>query len=529
MANEFTAAPIELASGIGENNVTAPLLPQEDLYNQAFDPAAFEAEKQRKQGNEVQSLLNAASPTPLGKPITPSVAETLSTLGKVEPAQVGAASIALDGAQVPQAPQPVGPYAINPTAQVSATPPVTDINPLSGIAGSMDAAFVQQQQAARDVAKATEAKAVADQTQFKNAEAGYAKAEVERAETKMKFDADFKGKMQSYEQSVEEYKQAAGEKVIPGRLLADMSTGQRIQTGIFMALSAYGSAMSGQENQALKVINNAIDKDIDAQKFNLENKLKGARIGIEGSQYLMAQMRNKFGDDITATLASKDAMLAMTQQKLHMNSSKFDQATAGPKAQAMISQIEMQRQQLKMQMEQQQAQNYMLKQVQGRGKHVLSDAELTVMESVQKGYRERHVPGFGQATDGEQKKKFVEYYSEINPAIEGLGRIQTLAKDFNKITDLTKRAQIQTELAAVLGALRIPITGPGILTESERQSILKDVIGNPNAIVTLPSLMRAKLQTTMNKLSTDLAARGKIAGLPDDSFQKPTSKKFFLD
>lgn len=531
--SQLGVAPVELASGINDSNIIATPTSQQ-MYEQAFDPAAVEAEKQRKQAEEVQSLMHAASPTPLGKPTNPSVAETLSNLGKVEPEQLGQASMALDGKQVPQGASGVTSVLGNIQQQVPQGPSVqtstgmsTDPNQLqSSILGGYD----QQIAAAKSIAKATEAKAIADQTQFKNAEAAYAKAELERAEKKMQFDADFNGKMADYEKSIAEYKQAAGEKVMPGRLLADMSTGQRVQAGIFMALSAYGAAISGQENQALKVINSAIDKDIDAQKFNLENKLKGARLGIEGSQYLMAQMRQKFGDDVTATLATKDAMLAMTQQQININASKLDQATAGPKSQAFAGQIQIQRDQLQMQMKQAQAQAYMLQKVSGGNSKELSPAEISAMDSVRPGFRDRWVQGYGEATNNEQGKEFIKFAAEYTPAIKGLERIQDMTKGFNRITDLKTRAKIQTELAAVLGSLRIPITGPGILTESERMDILNKVIGNPNAIMELPSLMQAKLQTTLNKLHVDMAERGRLSGLPADSFKTPNkSTKFFLD
>lgn len=539
MANEVqSAAPVELAPDIGINNIDPATLPtQEDLYNQSFDPAAFEEAKRKQQGAEAQSLLNAVSPTPLGKPVTPSMSQTLSNLGKVEPAQVRAASIALDGKQVPQV---SGSNVvsvmdkINPEQQAQGVS-ATSMYGQSGqydpnqLVDSVSAAYGQQQQANRAIATATENKAKADRAQFENAEKAYGEAELKRAENKLRFDADFNGKMQDYETSLADYKQAAGEKVMPGRILADMATGQRVQAGIFMALSAYGAAISGQENQALKVINNAIDRDLEAQKFNLENKLKGARIGIEGSQYLMSQMRQKFGDDESATLASRAAMLAMTQQQLNVNASKLDRSTAGPKAQALNAQLEMQKQQVLGQLKQSQAQTYMLQKVQGSNSKNLSPAEISVMESANKGFRDRWVQGYGEATNGEQAKDFIKYSSEVGPAVKSIERIQALIKDFNNVTDLTKRKIIETELAGVIGNLRVPITGPGILTDKEREAIKNEVIGNPNQVFTLKKWQIAKLNTTYNKLASDLRERGLIAGLPSDSFKQVQSTKLFLD
>lgn len=530
-----TVAPVELAEGVGVN---APL--------SEFDAMTDEQHLKKFQNNivnqsenkDIQSIMNAGNPTPLQTKATP-INETLSKLGKAEPAQLVKSWETMTGEAPPpgQVPQN-GTTSVLANIKPEEAPAGPNVSTISGASSSMDpgsitgammGAYGQQQAANNAIARAVEAKAVADQAQFKKAEQAYAKAELERAETKLKFDADYGQKMKDFEQSVAEYKQAAGEKVMPGKILADMATGQRVQAGIFMALSAYGASISGQENQALKVINNAIERDIEAQKFNIENKLKGARMGIDGSQYLLSQMRQKFGDDTTAILASKDAMLAMTQQQLNINASKLDQATAKPKSDAMNAQIEIQRQTLKQQIYQAQAQAFMLQSVSRGSAKELTPAQMDAMEGVSKGFRDRWVQGYGEASNKEQGQEFIKYASETAPAIRGLKRIQDLTKGFNKITDLTKRAEIQTELAAVLGALRIPITGPGILTESERQDILNKVIGNPNAIMELSSIMRHKLKTTLNKLRIDLADRGKIAGLPADSFETSLDEKFFKD
>jgi hypothetical protein len=520
MADEnFTPAPVELASGVGSNSFNAEPT-SEELTQQALDPQGF---KQLQQGQDVQSMLNAQSPTPLGRPVTPPIAETLSNLGKVEPQQLAADSAAM----TPAAPQqPSGVVSVldklpQPEQQAPNVMPQLDT---SGLAG-----YQKAMQANNAIADATAAKAVADQAEIANAEKAYVVAEQKRAETKAAFDTDYNGKMAQYEQSIADYKEAAGDKVIPGQLLANMSTGQKIQSGIFMALSAYGSALSGQENQALKVINNAINQDIDAQKFNIDNKLKGARMGVEGSQYLVAQMRDKFHDDESATLAARAAMLSITQQHLNMNASKLDQATAGPKAQALNGQIQVQMDAVKAQLKQAQATQFMMSNLTGDKVRNLSDNELTTIESLNKGSRDRYVKGYGFAANSEQAKKFTEYAAEVSPAISGIERIQILAKDFNRVTDMKKRAEISTELAAVLGALRIPITGPGILTEKEKNDIKNDVIGDPTSITRLPSLMKAKLQTTLNKLQTDLANRGHIAGLEDSSFKRSSKSSTFKD
>ena len=524
MANEvtteevnFVPEEVRLAPGVGEN---VEQLTPEQRYERAFDPQGF---AERANGAVVPSLLNAATPTPTGEPVNPSIAETLSNLGKVEPQQLADASRALTPLQQPQVPQVQSVLGQIPQEQSQAAPqaPVID--------KSVTAPYDAQMAANNAVAGAVQAKAVADQAAFQNAEKAYLEAEDKRAKTKAAFDADYNERMNSFNQSVEDYKQAAGDKVVPNRLMANMDTGQKLQAGLFMALSAYGSALSGQESQALKIINNAINQDIDAQKFNIENKLRGARMGVEANQYLVSQMRQKFQDDESAVLATRAAMLSMTQQQLNMNASKLDQATAAPKAKALNAQLEMQKQMVLQQLKQAQAQQFMLQNITGEQMKNLTPAQLSAMESMDKGFRDRYVSGYGPAANPDQAKKFSEYASEVGPALDALDRIKVLTKDFNRITDLKKRAQIETEMASVVGALRLPITGPGILTESEREMLKKDVLGNPNAVVALQPLQKAKLDTIYNKLLTDLAKRGDLAGLPASSFKRPSKTSTFKD
>lgn len=58
----------------------------------------------------------------------------------------------------------------------------------------------------------------------------------------------------------------------PKHYLGDMSTGQKVATGIGLILGGIGSGLTGGENPVLKMLNSQIDRDIEAQKANLSNK-----------------------------------------------------------------------------------------------------------------------------------------------------------------------------------------------------------------------------------------------------------------
>jgi hypothetical protein len=116
------------------------------------------------------------------------------------------------------------------------------------------------------------------------------------------------------------------------------------------------------------------------------------------------------------------------------------------------------------------------------------------------------------AIDKERAQKVTEYQNSVVPAIDGAKRILDMSQDFNKVTDLTTRAKIASEMKALGGQLRVPFTGPGILTDKEFDRLM-DVIGDPNKLFALPSLQKAKLETVISKLQKDLKVHYSNAGI----------------
>lgn len=99
----------------------------------------------------------------------------------------------------------------------------------------------------------------------------------------------------------------------PNRFYARMDTGSQIAAGLAMGLGAVGQALMGlSENPAMTAINRAIERDIDAQKTDLDKK-KGMAT-IAGSIY--SQMRDQFADERSATEATRAAMLKTVDMKL---------------------------------------------------------------------------------------------------------------------------------------------------------------------------------------------------------------------
>lgn len=111
-------------------------------------------------------------------------------------------------------------------------------------------------------------------------------------------------------------------KLDPQRYLHSLSTGQKIGNGIALLLSGIGSGASGQPNLAAKMIDENIQRDIDAQKNSQDQSMN-----------LWKMNKEEYGNDLAANLATQNQILLGTKAQL-------EQAAAnakGPLAQANAS------------------------------------------------------------------------------------------------------------------------------------------------------------------------------------------------
>ena len=104
-----------------------------------------------------------------------------------------------------------------------------------------------------------------------------------------------------------------------------------------------------------------------------------------------------------------------------------------------------------------------------------------------------------------------KFNADIEPAIAGANRVLKLAKQGSRFS-LKDRGIIAADMKALVGQLRIPFTGPGILTDKEYDRLM-DTLGDPTAFFALPSVERQKLRTVINKLSSDRRIRYKQVGI----------------
>jgi hypothetical protein len=244
-----------------------------------------------------------------------------------------------------------------------------------------------------------------------------------------------------------------------------------------------------KSNPVLDSINAEVDRYAQQQKLQQAEREALRKQAIEDAKFKMQQVMNN------SKLKMNQAALAKTLQDMQLA-----QEQAGQKQMQAIMLGEINR---------------------GDG---MSMEEVSLLD---KETRDRLVPLPGStrqvaAANKDTANKLRDYVNEIGPPKDSIDRIINSIEsgEFNKFR-LLPRARMNTELASVIGALRVPITGPGVLSEPDKQMI-RDVVGEPTKLLTFSALELEKLKTIQNKLENDIRKRYQQAGidLPKDERQR---------
>jgi hypothetical protein len=491
----------DLSTQAAAINAPSPLQSSADLASTPFN-----IQNITKPSTIYSPLVDAATVqkgAPLGSEYANVMQQNVSQIP--EDLKGTAASVA-----VPQAPGTV-------PSEIPAQPPI-DTQSIMNPFGNSDALAMK---GISDAQKAGVEKAVVEHSFFQK------KADVEQEaldkQQKLQeaFDFKYQEKMDDYTQSIKDFKALAGDKVIPGAILARQDTTGSIMTGLAVALGGIGGALQGTNtNVGLEMINKAIDRDVAAQQFNMDYKYKIAKTNIDDQSSMLSKMKEKFGDDKSAILATKLGMLSMVEDQMNSQLTKqggaVETAVGAQAATAkavIMKQKEMYSLQLKAAQAQQFEQSQMTQNLKGSRKN-WSDLEIQAYEKLtgDKTVRDRLVPGWGTASNKNLAEEFSKANNELQSGLDGISRIKSLTNGFNKVTDLATRRKLEVERQALVGNLRLPFTGPGILNEGERK-MLESLIGDPSKIMSLSKLEAASLAQVETKIRADQAKRAKMAGL----------------
>jgi len=142
----------------------------------------------------------------------------------------------------------------------------------------------------------------------------------------------------------------------------------------------------------------------------------------------------------------------------------------------------------------------------------------------------RSVPGVGTALNEKDSQILKEKQIILSNVTDGIDRLTVIGKRNLSSLSPEQRVAAQTEVQALIGQLRIPLTGPGPLTDSERE-FMEDLIGNPSKFFALSSNEQVKLDTIKNKFVSDFENERKtrtVEGLQQSKIQEELKRRGLL-
>lgn len=302
-------------------------------------------------------------------------------------------------------------------------------------------------------------------------------------------DAHLKRQMDTLHQKADEI---GATKLDAHRLWNNRSTGDKVLAGIGLFLGAFGSG----GNKAVDVINTAINKDIDAQKTDIQSK-KDAYSAQAG---IYRDMLSTFKDENAAREATRVAYLKNAETQVAGITARYSGAEAKAKGTELIG---------KLQQERANAQNAFAQAMLPR---VLEMMQPNNPEFMDKDKRERFVPGYGLALSKEDSSKFKDHLAEAEGTKGNLKRLLAIARTPGKTSDLDLRNEAQTLATIVQSQLRTPIVGPGAVQDRE-WDILKSIVADPTAVWSLDASSIKRLETVMGFIDRQTAAKAQVAGL----------------
>lgn len=193
------------------------------------------------------------------------------------------------------------------------------IGPLTGAEAKLRAAETEGKQAVGDAASAALHAATARQEFDRERAAGEYQIQKAHNDNAEKLAADKTAKDAAFSQQMDSEfanldrlaADAANTRIDPKQFWGDLSTGNTIIAALSGLLSV-GSARPGVENPWMKVIDKAVNDNIDAQKANLAQK----NVAVGQKRAYMADIRDRYQTDAQQSEAARIAALSRVEGEL---------------------------------------------------------------------------------------------------------------------------------------------------------------------------------------------------------------------
>ncbi len=290
-----------------------------------------------------------------------------------------------------------------------------------------------------------------------------------------------------------------GQTIDPNRFWNSRSTGQKVTAVLSIILGGVGAGMTkSNTNGAYEILQGAIDRDIDAQKSETQ-KLKDIS---SAKKNMYGMFLEKFKDERQADAAAKIAALNNVELQLKTTAAKFKAPELQAQADKAIGELQVQKNAALLQFEQA-----------TKAKQAILASGQTMpagmdVESLSKEQRERYIPGMGLALSPEGAKVVREVKVAHDNVSEGLANLESFANASGDGINPAKRGEAQTEVATLIGNLRLMVVGPGAMTAEERK-IIEGIVANPTDLMSFDAVSKAKLGTLKKIVSRNLTNTAK--------------------
>ncbi len=386
-----------------------------------------------------------------------------------------------------QGPAPAAAPPADPGIAAGVAPPSAQAAPAPVAADPYQAAMQKQMQGLEMEAAAAQQAAQGKE----KALADYGSAQQESTEL---YDANIKDAMDLRQQALQALQEG---KIDPDRYWNNRSTGGKIST--ILGIIAAGFNPTSNPNAAIDMLNKEIDRDIDTQKMDLGRKqglLSAANDHFRNIQSA-ADFHRVLANDLVshkidqaiakAGTPMAQAALLKTKGALEFDTAKraarfgAEQTLSNPAANPASA---------------------------AKALKIINDQD----PAAGKDYAAKYVPGMGLTTTPEGGKVVRETQQMVQTAQQGINDLLAINKQTGKSLSPETRAKATTIQQSLVGALRLPITGPGAMNEGERK-MLENLIANPTAIFSLDNSTKVKLETLSNRLQQGLEQSAKTNGL----------------
>lgn len=295
-------------------------------------------------------------------------------------------------------------------------------------------------------------------------------------------------------------KEVTDGKVDPNNYWDSKSTAGKVGAAIALVLGGLGGGLNKSgHNMALDVINKAIDRDIDAQRTNIQQKNNAYKLNLDNLQ-----------SENQAYAQTRLDLLSITQAKIAQQMAGIQGAQAKQQGAQLIAQIEQQKAGLEFQLGAEKTANGDQMAQYIRYLHMTGDPRAEK-------YAAQYVPGIGMSMTNEIPQEVRKTLIEKTAALQEADKLIDFAKKHSGLlpTSPENIALINQGKAMafdVLNKFRTS-TGQGVYKESQAEADRKLVDDNPtrffNEYTTQP-----KYKVLRDSIERDLEALKKGYGLP---------------